>query len=375
MTASTPGTAGGWWANDRDPRWTCPPPSGEAQAFHRSLDDYAPTKLVDLPDLAADLGVGRVLAKDESTRLGLPAFKALGASWAVHRALAAHLPEQSRDSGKSAPGPVGVVAATDGNHGRAVARFARLAGHPARIYVPAGAVHPTAVQAIRDEGADVVEVAADYDATVAAAADNADRAGDVLVQDTAWEGYEEVPGWIVEGYLTLFAEIDDQLAARALGAPDLVVVPTGVGSLLQGALAHYRSAEAASGTSVVAVEPATAACIPPSLAAGHPVTVETTGTIMSGLNCGTPSSLAWPLIRDGLDAAAAVTDAEAIEAGRRLAGLGVQAGPCGAAALAGARRALSGAGADKRRARLGIDSTSTVVLTVTEGTGANPFPS
>src|SRR6185312_3390930 len=149
----------------------------------------------------------------ESNRLGLPAFKALGASWAIRRALRERAPT----------GQVTIVTATDGNHGRAVARFAREFGHRAAIYVPDG-VHPAAVQAIRDEGAIVTHIRGDYDAAVQAAA----RApGTVLVQDMAWDGYEDVPSWIVEGYATLFAELDEQLVT----GPDLVVVPAGVGSL------------------------------------------------------------------------------------------------------------------------------------------------
>lgn len=352
-----------WTLNRRDASWTCPAQTGEALEFHRALDGYAPTALIELPTLAEELGVGRVFAKEESSRLGLPAFKALGASWAVHRAL-----------GTVGASDAEVVTATDGNHGRAVARFARLSGQAARIFVPVGGIHPAAVSAIRDEGAAVVEHPGNYDATVAAAARFAADTGGVLVQDTAWDGYVEVPGWIVDGYSTLFEEIDAQLQAAGLGGPDLVFVPTGVGSLLQAALAHYRAANAVRGTGVIAVEPVTAACVSASLDRGHPVTVETGETIMSGLNCGTPSSLAWPFIRHGLDAAAAVGEQDAIAAVHRLAELGVDAGPCGAAALAGARLALLGDGADSRRRQLDLGPESTIVLTITEGSGANPVP-
>ncbi|HET7901799.1 MAG TPA: diaminopropionate ammonia-lyase [Candidatus Nanopelagicales bacterium] len=352
-----------WYENDRDRTWTCAPPSEEAIAFHRGLEGYAPTRLVDLPQLAAELGVGHVLAKDESSRLGLPAFKALGASWAVHRAL--------RD--RSDVGPVTVVTATDGNHGRAVARFSRLLGHHARIVVPRG-VSGTAVEAIVGEGAEVTAVEGSYDDAVAAAARLADEIGGVLVQDTAWEGYEEIPGWIVEGYATLFAEADLQLDDLGLGRADLVVVPVGVGSLLQGALAHYRGSPDALGTAVMAVEPEAAACIAPSLAAGHPVSVETGTTAMAGLNCGTPSTLAWPFIEHGLDAAAAVSERADVVAAHDLAALGVAAGPCGAAGLAAARLALTGDGAQDRRTHLGVGPDSIVLLVVTEGSAANPVP-
>jgi diaminopropionate ammonia-lyase len=355
-----------WVANDRDRDWSVPALAGEAVRFHRSLPGYAPTPLVDLPAIAAELGVGRVLAKDESSRLGLPAFKALGASWAVDRALEA--------AGESASGPLAVVTATDGNHGRAVARFAQAAGHPARIYIPKGGVHPSAVQAIRDEGGEIVEVAGNYDDAVAAAASDAAARGEVLVQDTAWEGYEDVPGWIVEGYATLFTEIDEQLDRMGLTGPDLIAIPTGVGSLLQAGLAHYRAQGSDAATAVISVEPTVAACVSASVAAGASVTVETGRTAMSGLNCGTPSSLAWPIIRAGLDGAVTVTDEEAIDAAAALAALGVAAGPCGAAALAGVRRALLGPGADDRRHHVGVTPESVVVLTVTEGSSANPLP-
>ncbi|ASK66216.1 PLP-dependent lyase/thiolase [Brachybacterium avium] len=317
---------------------------------------------MELPELARELGVGAVVAKDESTRLGLPAFKALGASWAVHRAL--------QTAGRR-PGAE-VVTATDGNHGRAVAHFARAAGRPARIMVPAGGVHPSAIAAIRAEGAEVVEVDGSYDQTVRAAADYASEHDGVLVQDTAWDGYEEVPGWIVEGYATLFSEIDTQLRDAGRGSPDLLLVPTGVGSLLQAALAHHRCRSRSGSTAVVSVEPDAAACIGPSLVAGRPVTVETGTTILSGLNCGTPSSLAWPLIRGGLDAAVTVSDQGAIDAAHGLAALGVEAGPCGAASLAGAREVLTGHEGQARRRHLGLGPDSVVVLLITEGAAANP---
>ena len=159
-------------------------PAATSLDFHRGLAGYAPTRLVDLPALAAGLGVGRLLVKDESHRLGLPAFKSLGASWAIHRALRDRLGSDAEAPSRS---PVTLVAATDGNHGRAVARFSRLHGHRARIFVPDG-VHPAAVQAIRDEGADVTAVPADYDEAVRTAARYAADTGGILVQDTAWDG-------------------------------------------------------------------------------------------------------------------------------------------------------------------------------------------
>jgi diaminopropionate ammonia-lyase len=313
--------------------------------------------LIDLPTLAAELGIGRLLAKDESARLGLPAFKALGASWAIARLLREH------------SGPVEFVTATDGNHGRAVARFAGQLGHTARIFIPDG-VHPQAVQAIANEGAAVEVVGGRYDEAVAAAANAASATGALLVQDTAWEGYHEVPGWIVEGYATLFAEIDQQVASLELPPADLIVVPAGVGSLLQSALAHYRRRP--SDTAVLCVEPDTADCVRASLAAGEPVEVRTGHTIMAGLNCGTVSTLAWPYIHAGLDAAVAISDADDMAAMAALRSNGVDTGPCGASGLAALRLVMSGDEATGRRQHLGLGPDATAVIIITEGGNANP---
>ncbi|MEV6699666.1 diaminopropionate ammonia-lyase [Streptomyces sp. NPDC051453] len=363
--ASSPRTPQ-WFARPGSRAWRCAAAPAEVREFHAALADYAPTPLTELPLLADELRVGRVLVKDESCRLGLPAFKALGASWAVHRTLA------ERAASGSAWGPLTLVTATDGNHGRAVARTARLLGQHARVVVPQG-VHPQAVAAIVAEGAKVTEVAGAYDEAVRLAAEAAAPADAVLVQDTAWRGYEEIPGWIVEGYSTLCAEIDEQLAvAGVLDGPDLVAVPVGVGSLAQAVVTHYRSRPSGRAPALLSVEPEAAACVLESLTRGEPVSVTTGETSMAGLNCGTPSGIAWPCLRDGLDAAVAVPDADSARAAGRLAALGVSSGPCGAASLAGVHTALSGVGAGERRSVLGLGPSSVVVLLSTEGAAANP---
>ena len=316
-----------------------------------------------MPELAAELGVGRVFVKDESARMGLAAFKVLGASWAVHRIL----------SGRPGREDIQLVTASDGNHGRALAWMARRGGQGARVFVPAG-VHPAAVAAIEAEGAQVTAVDGSYDEAVRQAAKAARDPAAVLVQDTAWGGYEQVPGWIVEGYSTLFAEIDAQLGQAGAAPPGLVVIPAGVGSLAQAGVAHYRGRPASPAPALMTVEPASAAGILASLARGEPVTVPTATTVMAGLNCGTPSALAWPYLSHGLDAAVAVGDRAAAAAARDLAGYGIPAGPCGGAALAGARAALTGTGSPGRRAALDAGSETTVVLLSTEGAAANPVP-
>jgi diaminopropionate ammonia-lyase len=369
-----------WFA--RDVRgWSCAAPDGGAAPFHRQLPGYAPTPLAEIPALAAELGVGRLFAKDESARFDLRAFKFLGASWAGFLAVSA------RTGYVGAPGLTGLrahldglgtgpslVTATDGNHGRAVARAARLLGLPARVYVPES-VPAVVLTRISAERAVMIPVTGDYDAAVAAArADAESDSGAVLIQDTAWPGYEEIPGWIVDGYETLFAELDAQLAAAGVGAPApaLVSVPVGVGSLAQAAVAHYRRAQlpVAARPWLLSAEPAGAACVLASLAAGSATSVATGDTVMNGLNCGTPSSLAWPYLRDGLDAAIAVDDTEAAAAITSLAAAGIAAGPSGAASFAALRAALTGPGAVTRRRDLGLGTAgeqATVVCLCTEG--------
>ena len=344
-----------WYANHPDRTWSCVTPDAGVRDFHRSLPGYAPTELIELPALAEELGVGRVFAKYEADRFSLPAFKGLGASWAIHRALAAS------DGRPDVP----IVSATDGNHGRAVAHFARLAGHPAVIVIPRG-VSEVAIAAIRDEAADVRVIDGDYDAAVRAAEKYAQANGGILVQDTAWAGYEQVPSWIVEGYETMFAEIDEQLAACGVSAPDLFVVPAGVGSVTQAAVAHFRAGGRHGRTAILNVEPTSAPCVLASLVAGERTSVVTGDTIMAGLNCNSVSTIAWPILGRGLDAAVAITDDQDRLAMRDLAGLGIDAGSCGAACLAGARVALTGVDAESRRRHLGIGPTAVVVLLVTE---------
>ncbi|MET9090452.1 pyridoxal-phosphate dependent enzyme, partial [Streptomyces sp. NPDC004237] len=255
---------------------------------------------------------------------------------------------------------------------RAVARTARLLGQHAHVFVPRG-VHPRAVAAIAAEEAVITEVAGEYDEAVRLAAEAAAAPDAVLVQDTAWQGYEQIPGWIVEGYSTLCAEIDEQLAAGGvMEGPDLVAVPVGVGSLAQAVVTHYRSRPDGNAPALLSVEPEAAACVLASLTSGVPVSVTTGETSMAGLNCGTPSSIAWPYLHGGLDAAVTVGDADSARAAKDLAAAGVSSGPCGAAALAGLRAALIGEGADERRTALGLGPSSVVVLLSTEGAAANP---
>lgn len=369
-----------WYSNPTSRSWQTAAPES-ALPFHRSLDGYAPTPLVSLPTIAIELGVSQVLVKDESNRLGLPAFKILGASWAVCRSLCQRydldpegmtvprLKEFIHANVDVAQTPV-LVTATDGNHGRAIARMAALLGITARIYIPAG-LSSSAIAGITGEGAELIETENIYDDVVILAAKSTQgQPCDVLIQDTAWEGYMQAPQWIVDGYGTLFGEIDDALREMNASGPDLVACPVGVGSLAQALVEHYRTAGNAAPV-LLSTEPETAACIAQSLLAGTPVVVDTSyPSIMSGLNCGTPSELGWPALLAGLDAAVSVSESSCRQAVLDLQDLGLDVGPCGAATLAGVRAALTN---PERRAALGLDATSVIVLVSTEGLAANPL--
>lgn len=321
-----------------------PPPPGDVQAIHRALPGYAPTPAHALPARARALGLDALVVKDESARLGLNAFKALGASHAAARLAARAFedatgepldPARFLDPEVRSRLPVATLTtATDGNHGRAVAWVARLVGWPAVIYIPSHAA-PARVQAIRDEGAEVVLVDGSYDATVARCREEAAAAGRVVVADTAWEGYSEIPAWIVEGYSTLFRELDDAGAPP----PDLVLLQSGVGSLAAAGARYLRDRHP--GARLVCVEPTRAACCLESALAGT-LTSSPEGppTLMAGLDCQTPSRDAWPVLRDGFDLFLAIDDAWAVEAMRALAHpLGedpaIVSGESGAAGMAG----------------------------------------
>ena len=351
-------------------RWPAPDPS--VWTFHRRMPAYRATTLYDGPDLAAKYGVKRVLVKAETQRLGLPSFKILGASWASYRALCDHLgfdPEPWANINDLSRRiaylrPFSFAAATDGNHGRAVAFMARLLGFSCRIFVPKGTV-PARIHAIQNEGAEVTVVDGDYDASVARSAEEAsDRC--LVISDTSWPGYDVTPRRVVDGYTTIFLEIEQALAAAGVGAPDVVIVPMGVGAFMSAAVSYYRSRPWTG--ALVGVEPADANCIQASATAGEMTAVPGPHrSIMVGLNCGWPSPVAWPRVSTGVDWMVSIGDERAREGMRGLAGSGVVAGETGAAAL-GALAALAeddATAAFRDAGLLGPDKT--VLLMITEG--------
>jgi diaminopropionate ammonia-lyase len=316
-----------------------PPPSAEARPFHRALPGYAPTPLHDVSVLVP--GAGDVWLKEESDRLGLPAFKVLGAAWAIERAL------------RERPDVHTLVAASAGNHGRAVAHVAAARGLRARVFLPARSVAARR-EAIAGEGAEVVVVDGSYEDAVAAAEREGVREGVLEIADVGASG---PAAWVIDGYATLFAE------AAAQASFDVLLVPVGVGSLAAAAARFGAHA----GVKVVGVEPVAAACLTASLAAGEPARVQTPGTAMAGLDCAEVSEAAWPSLRAGIHGAVTVDDGESRAAMRALAAAGLAIGDSGAAPLA----ALTALRADPEcaglRDALGLSHGSRVLLIATEG--------
>lgn len=337
-------------------------PRGRGVAFHRRLPGYAPTPLVDLPGVAARLGVRGVLAKLETDRFGLPSFKALGASYAAYRALVARLGVEPDWSTLAELGealrplrPLTLRTATDGNHGRAVAWFARHVGLRARVFVPAGTA-AARIDAIEGEGAQVEVVEGTYDLAVAIAA-RCDERSELVVSDTSWPGFEDIPRWVSEGYRTIFDELDDQLDHT----PSVLAVQLGVGSL-GAAAAMWAEGRP---LRVLGVEPSDADCVRNSVL--HDRITEVPGphrSIMAGLNCGLPSAIALPLVRDRFDGFIAIGDPPVCDAMRALADENVVAGETGAAGLAGLFEASR---FPRLREVIGLTPEALVVTLVTEG--------
>ena len=238
-----------------------PYPDRAPLRFHRRLPGYEETPLVDAPGLADVLGVGKVYVKDESSRLGLLGGEGFGDYWEVVGDLRERL-EPWR--------PLSLVAATDGNHGRAVARVARLLGLGAKIFVPED-MTVARREAIVGEGAEVIVVAGTYDEAVARSAEEGEDA--LVISDMSWPGYERIPWWVIEGYSTMLWEVEDELGRRGEAGPDLVVVQAGVGALASAVARHFRSPAASTHPKLMSVEPASADCLLESVAAGRIVSV------------------------------------------------------------------------------------------------------
>lgn len=255
-------------------------------AFHRSFPESKTTPLIELPEVAQDLGIGHVYVKDESLRFGLPSFKILGASWGVFRAICERTGLSSSASLKEAgdaarDAGIKLASCTDGNWGRAVARTAKYMGIRATIFVPKTMDEATR-EKLRSEGATVNVVHGSYDDSIAAAMRESEGSGAMLVMDTSWEGYSQIPRWVVDGYATMHAEVDRQLEEACGKRPSLCIASVGVGSWAQSVVSHYTGH--GSDTKVVTVESEAAPCLMESLQNREIVPVETGSTIMDGKN-------------------------------------------------------------------------------------------
>lgn len=339
-----------------------------ALEFHRRLPGYEPTPLHDLSGLARELKLEQVLVKDETSRLGLPAFKMLGASWAIYRSLTERWPDLDHSwtdidelrQQVEAHDRVSFAAATDGNHGRAVARMAAMLGCDAHIVVPAS-MAKARITAIEDEGATVEVVEGTYEVAVSRSAELA--SDDCLViSDTAWDGYDRVPRWVIEGYSTMFIELENQ--CRFL--PSHFIVPMGVGALAAAAIvaARHRMPPA----EVIGVEPDQAPCVLKSLQNNALTVVPGPHeSIMSGLNCDQPSPIAWPVLAAGLNASISIPDDAARAAMYNLAEHDIIAGETGAASLGGLLALAESPDAANLRSRLHLDKRARVLILATEG--------
>jgi diaminopropionate ammonia-lyase len=329
---------------------------------------FAPTPLVSMPTLAGELGVDTVWVKDERDRWGLASFKALGGTYAVLTLVAELLSKRSGEhfsaaqilSGEApSAADITVATATAGNHGRAVAFGAQLAGAYAVIFVY-GAVPDRQIKAIARHGATIVQVAGDaYEPAFEAAVAQARQNGWHLVSDVPHPGYEEIPARIMEGYAVSAAEALEQLTE----SPTHIFIQAGVGGLAAPYIAYF-SAHCRPRPRCIVVEGEHVRCLLESAREGRPIQFDTGArSIMGRLDAGIPGSLTWPLLAQMADAFAAVSDETASEAEEALSAHGMPTSPTGAAGLAGAMHLLRD---ENARQYLELNGKSKILVIATE---------
>jgi diaminopropionate ammonia-lyase len=332
------------------------------RAFFDARPELAPTPLRELPALARHLGIGRLFAKDESGRFGLNAFKLLGARFAIQTLI---------DEGDIRPGSM-LVCASEGNHGRAVARAARDAGCTARVYMAHDAA-PARVDAIAGEAAKVIKVDGTYDDAVRVMEADATANGWTIISDTAWPGYERIPRLIMLGYTHMLDEIREPGPGSRDPEFDAIFVQGGVGGLLCAMASWCAFHRHENPPRVIAVEPTSAACLQASARAGQPVAV--TGpltTTMAGLRNREVSAPAFRALLPNVDAFMAIDDVWSHAAMRQLANPRqgdppINAGSSGSAALGGLLALCTEPSLDGARRQLGLNRDSRVVAVVSEG--------
>ena len=281
--------------------------AAETLRFHRSIPVYAETRLVSMQSLAEQAQVRAVFVKHESSRFGLKAFKGLGGSYCMFRILCEKLGLDPAVSDYSTFLEEGIreqiskiefATATDGNHGKGVSWAANLFGCKAHVFMPKGTVEARRLAIEKAGSADATITDWNYDQTVRYAASLAEKNGWILIQDTSWEGYEQIPEWIIEGYLTLAAESVAQMGGKR---PTHIFLQAGVGAMAGGIEAYFLNRFREEKPLVTIVEPEEAACIYQSALSEDGEIHSIPGnprTIMAGLNCGTPCGVVWPVLRD-----------------------------------------------------------------------------
>lgn len=355
----------------------------KAKKFHMSFPGYEKTPLRSQKNLAELLGVAGVYVKDESYRFGLNAFKVLGGSYAMARYMAEKLQKDiselpfekitSREI-KDQLGDITFATATDGNHGRGVAWTARQLGQKSVVYMPKGSALRRLAN-IRAEGAEAKITDCNYDETVRIIAENSEEHGWIVVQDTAWEGYEDIPTWIMQGYGTMAAESLEQLNDIGIKKPTHIFVQAGVGSLAGAVQGYFASVFEEARPKTVIVEADQADCLYKSVKAGDGKARMVGGdmaTIMAGLACGEPNSIGWDVLRDYSEMFLSCPDWVAAK-GMRVLGnpLGsdckVVSGESGAVTTGALMALMQDEQLKEARELLGLNKDSVVLLFNTEG--------
>ena len=345
----------------------------QARAFHSQIDGYQPTPLVSLPALATHLGVKAILVKDESKRFGLNAFKVLGGSYALGRQLAKHLNVDIAEIdlktvSSRLEAPLTFATATAGNHGTGVAWAAREMGQQAVVYMPKGSPQAS-VDRIRGLGAECIVTEVNYDDTVRLANDTAQANGWMLVQDTAWDGYEEIPTWISQGYTTMADEAVEQIEQLGFDTPSHVILQAGVGAMAGGVLGYLADRLDPTKFDTIIAEPKAADCIYRSGTSEAGNIINVTGdlsSIMAGLACGEPNPVTWPVLRDCSRYFIALEDNVAAT-GMRMYGnpltgdKAITSGESGAITLGALNEIV------KNNGNVGLNEDSVVLLFSTEG--------
>ena len=356
----------------------------KARAFHRTIPGYAPTPLARLTRMADYLGLGEVCIKDESYRFGLNAFKVLGGSFAMAKYIASKTGRDIReldfdtltsDQLREEFGQATFFTATDGNHGRGVAWAANRLKQKAVVFMPKGSTE-TRLKNIQAENAVATIEEVNYDECVRmAAAAAAETPNGVVVQDTAWEGYEEIPSWIMQGYGTMALEASGQLEAYGIDRPTHIFVQAGVGSLAGAVQGYFANKYPDNPPTVVVVEADAAACLYKGAVQGDGEEAIVEGdmeTIMAGLACGEPNTISWDILKNHVSVFAAAPDWVAAKGMRMLAApikgdVQVTSGESGAAPFGVLAEIMTNPAYADLKEALGLDKESRVLLFSTEG--------